>query len=201
MMSQADAVTYAHQYVSNVREIFCHKVKPPQPDVYQAFIKLLHGSNGASIPDIIEKIVDLFIGRQSARELIEGFNAFLPEGYSISFPAYEHLPSITYPPGVTGVYASRQESPVSLEHCNFLKAVNAMFASAKPEKCRLFTELVQRFRDTPSATQAELNLHTALLFEDDKEKLAALWVECGCAGECVRNAKGCATCLPCASAA
>ena len=170
----------AVHYVNTVRRIFCHEVRPPQPHVYEDFVKCLQKhKRGTSTEEVIEAVIQIFLGRQNARELIEGFNAFLPPGYRVDFPAHAFAPSVICPvrPG-----------PMNLEtHCRFVAAVKNTFAPSQPVSYRQFCELVQRFRDRPEATQQELNLHTAVLFEGHEDKLQAIWEQCGCAGERIRS--------------
>jgi len=74
-----------------------------QPHVYSAFLDIMKEFKTHSIdtPGVISRVLKLFHGH---RELILGFNTFLPPGYTIEFSDDENKPRVQlkYPPGVTG---------------------------------------------------------------------------------------------------
>ena len=74
-----------------------------QPHVYNAFLDVMKEFKVQSIdtPGVIDRVLQLFQGR---RELIVGFNTFLPPGYRIEFSDDDNKPRVQlkYPPGMTG---------------------------------------------------------------------------------------------------
>lgn len=148
-------------------------------------------------------MADMFLGRRNAREILVGLSTFLPAGYSISFPAHEYVPSVTYPPGVTGPFAAAPKPPLDFaKHCNFVASVTRAFEKDQP-RLALYRELLQRFRDRDDVTVNELYLHTAAIFaaQNQSEVLNTLWRQCGCAGGCVRGKGCCHACVPAAPGA
>jgi len=196
------ALTSAMQYVEFVKAS-CHAAN--QPHVFKEFTAMLNefrGDGNSRIPFVIGRLYDIFVARAHAREIMVGFNAFLPPGYAIHFPAHEYVPSVEYPPGVTGPFAVARQMSVPFEkRCIFVAKVKAAFEASQPAAYELFLELLQRFHDRADATVEELHFHIATIFEGHTERLAALWSECGCAGGCVRGKGCCHACAPAAPGA
>jgi paired amphipathic helix protein Sin3a len=74
-----------------------------QPQIYNKFLDIMKEFKAQSIdtPGVIDRVLNLFFGH---RELILGFNTFLPPGYKIEFSEDENKPRVQlkYPPGMTG---------------------------------------------------------------------------------------------------
>jgi len=176
------------------------KERPPQEPIFKEFCQMLKSlkQDKDNIPAVIQRMADIFIGRNNCREIMSGLSTFLPEGYAISFPVTAFQPIVTYPPGATGPFAAPPPPPpiVFEEHCRFVGKVKAAFETQQPAKYALFRQLLQRYRDIDNAKIEELHLHTAIIFEGHREVLAAFWEECGCAGGCVKASKGCCQACP-----
>ncbi|KAL1524465.1 hypothetical protein AB1Y20_019359 [Prymnesium parvum] len=74
-----------------------------QPHIYNQFLDIMKEFKAQSIdtPGVIDRVLQLFHGH---RELILGFNTFLPPGYKIEFSDDENKPRVQlkYPHGMTG---------------------------------------------------------------------------------------------------
>jgi len=74
-----------------------------QPHIYNQFLDIMKEFKAQSIdtPGVIDRVLQLFHGH---RELILGFNTFLPPGYKIEFSDDENKPRVQlkYPQGMTG---------------------------------------------------------------------------------------------------
>merc|ERR1719482_2401831 len=74
-----------------------------QPHIYNKFLDIMKEFKAQSIdtPGVIDRVLQLFHGH---RELILGFNTFLPPGYKIEFSDDESKPRVQlkYPQGMTG---------------------------------------------------------------------------------------------------
>merc|ERR1719440_764080 len=74
-----------------------------QPQIYNKFLDIMKEFKAQSIdtPGVIDRVLQLFHGH---RELILGFNTFLPPGYKIEFSDDETKPRVQlkYPQGMTG---------------------------------------------------------------------------------------------------
>jgi len=74
-----------------------------QPHIYNKFLDIMKEFKAQSIdtPGVIDRVLQLFHGH---RELILGFNTFLPPGYKIEFSDDENKPRVQlkYPQGMTG---------------------------------------------------------------------------------------------------
>ena len=163
----------AMAYIDRVRATFLHECSPPQEHVLKEFMAMLKDTqSGTDMPTIIGRMIDIFHARRNARELITGFNTFLPAGYQISFPAHEYVPTITYPPGVTGPYAKVPKPPIDPErHCQFVGKIKSRFAKVQPEQFALYLELLQRYRELDEPNVEELHLHTAAIFQANATEL------------------------------
>jgi len=67
-----------------------------QPDIYETFLDIMKAfkTQTLSTPDVIERVKVLFRGQ---RALLQGFNAFLPQGHQISDADIEHIGSQPVP--------------------------------------------------------------------------------------------------------
>ena len=74
-----------------------------KPEIYNQFLDIMKEFKAQSIdtPGVIERVLQLFHGH---RQLILGFNTFLPPGYKIEFTTDEDKPRVQlkYPQGMTG---------------------------------------------------------------------------------------------------
>jgi paired amphipathic helix protein Sin3a len=159
----------ALEYLDKVRTTF-----PMQPHMYNQFLDILKEYRAQSIdtPGVIDRVLQLFHGR---RELILGFNTFLPQGYAIEFSddddkpcvRNERRPTMTIPEipssaarppasrrggpaaGEQGLTASSRAAQQKKEPIEFDQAINYV------------TKVKTRFRKEPERYKAFLEiLHT-----------------------------------------
>lgn len=104
-----------------------------QPHVYNQFLDIMKEFKARSIdtPGVIDRMLNLFHGK---RQLILGFNTFLPPGYKIEFTTDENQPRVQlkYPPGMTGPQPQPYIPPSQQPVPPLAPPPAALFAPAQP---------------------------------------------------------------------
>lgn len=175
-------------YLDQVRDAFAM-----QPRIYYSLIDLIRDFKAQSIdtPRVINRIITLFQGR---RELILGFNTFLPPGFKIRLAEGENTLRVhlEYPDGMTGPQptaplanappsraprhspppgpSTKSQSPIEFDQAiNYVTKVKQRFAK-QPGPYRAFLEILHTYQKEQK-TIKEVYQEVAQLFRGHPDLL------------------------------
>ncbi|GFQ01342.1 paired amphipathic helix protein sin3-like 4 [Phtheirospermum japonicum] len=152
-MSYLKSVKEAMSYIKNVKETF--------PDKYDEFLKIMGDFKAKRIDTsgVQLRVKEIFKGH---RDLISGFNTFLPEGYEITLPSKDE-PSIL-----------RKKPTVEFDEAiGFVNKIKARFQGDDHHVYKAFLHILNAYRKEHKSLR-EVYQEVSVLFQNNTDLLVEL---------------------------